>query len=81
MVFTDNILAYCEKNGIKEADFEKRCNLSKGMIAKWKSGVNQTPSVVTLMKIETATGISCSRWLRKGAIHGKRQATANHPEN
>lgn len=81
MVLTENIKAYCEREGISRQRFEKMCGLSNGCIYKYETGVSTAPTLTTLMKIESATGIPYTRWLKKGAIHGKRQTTANHPEN
>lgn len=72
MVLTDNITAYCEKQKISKYEFERRCGLSKSMIRKWEAGINRTPTYTTLMKLEAATGVPASDWMKEGAF-GKRR--------
>jgi transcriptional regulator with XRE-family HTH domain len=67
MVIVDNIEKYCEKNSSNVMQFEKKCGLGKGVIYRWKKG-EQKPSLRTLDKISSATGISIEKWLRKGGI-------------
>lgn len=72
--FVENILTYCGNKGITEADFERSCGLSKGMVSKWKKGVRGLPSLTTLMKIQKATGISYTKWIKKGGVNAKQRA-------
>lgn len=71
MVFAENIRNYCSNNGISNMEFEKRCGLSNGIVYKWEKGIAKNPNITTLQKIETATRIPMSRWLRKGGVHAK----------
>ena len=67
MVIVDNIEKYCAKHGSNVMQFEKKCGLGKGVIYRWRKG-EQSPSLRTLEKISTATGISTEKWLRKGGV-------------
>lgn len=71
-VFADNISMYCRENAITDAEFERRCGLTKAMVEKWKHGKNKTPSVASLLKIEKGTGIPSSEWLRQGGVYGQK---------
>ena len=71
MVLVSNIEAYCSNNDITEAEFERKCDLGKGIVCRWRNGLIKAPTMTTLQKIETATRIPMSRWIKKGGIHAK----------
>jgi len=73
MILAENILAYCEINGISRQEFEIRCGLSNGLVYKWERGIAKNPTYSTLTKIERATRIPVSRWMKKGGIYAKRK--------
>lgn len=56
-----NIFRYCNSNGISICEFEKKCGLSNGIVKKWLPKGN--PSISTLMKIASATGIPIEKWI------------------
>lgn len=64
----DNIDAYCKKNNISVKAFERQCGIYNCSVHKWRTGVNQGPTIRTLKKIEAATGIPVSTWIMKGGI-------------
>ena len=57
------VIAYCKKNNMTICSFEKMCEIGNGAIRKWKDG-KSSPSLQTLAKIETATGIPVAEWIR-----------------
>ena len=63
----DNIVAYCKTEGISILVFEQLCGLSNGTVGKWEGGKLQ-PSLGSLQKIESATGVSIAAWLSKEAV-------------
>ena len=71
MVLVDNIKAYCEAREITIAEFERMCGLSNGIVRHWKDGRNRTANVATLARIESATGIEISRWIKVGGLNGR----------
>ena len=75
MVFVDNIQNYCRSKQITIAQFERQCNLSNGIVDKWKKGKNNSPSLQTLMRIQAGTGFAYSRWLKEGGIPDKKAAS------
>ena len=59
-----NVVEYCKKNNISIMEFEQKCGLSNGLVGKWKDN-NYEPSISTLQKITTATGIPIEEWLKQ----------------
>lgn len=68
MILVDNINTYCETTQTTIAAFERNCKLGKGIVRLWKCGNNKNPAITTMMRIEDATGISMSHWLKEGGI-------------
>lgn len=62
MVLYAKILDYCSKNQLSISGFEKKCGLSNGAVSKWEN--NGYPSIPTLKKIEIATGVPISEWVK-----------------
>lgn len=58
------IIDYCSKNNLSVYAFEKKCGLSNGTVNGWKNGGN--PSLETLQKIVSATGIPIEEWAKAG---------------
>lgn len=58
----ENVMKYCEKNGLSVLAFEKKCGLANATVAGWKKN-NYDPSLSTLQKIVSATGIPIEKWL------------------
>lgn len=56
------IARYCNQRNIPIMDFEVMCGLSNGSVCKWKK--DKYPSVATLKKIESATGIPSYEWIK-----------------
>lgn len=65
MSITKNIDRYCQDNHITVKEFERRCSISNSLVNKWRVGVAK-PSLSTLAKIVSATGIELSEWLKEG---------------
>ena len=59
----NKIINYCNENGLSISAFEKKCGLANGTVGKWKDGGN--PSLETLQKIVSATGISIEKWMKE----------------
>ena len=59
----NKIINYCNENGLSVSAFEKKCGLSNGTVGKWKDGGN--PSLETLQKIVSATGIPIEEWTKE----------------
>ena len=57
------IIEYCQRQNLTIAAFEKMCGLSNGTVGKWKDKGN--PSLETLQKIVSATGISAEEWMNE----------------
>lgn len=68
MVFVENIKAYCQKNGLTIASFERKCDIANAVISGIERGRAKNPSVNTLFKIQQTTGIEMSYWLKEGGI-------------
>lgn len=68
MTLVTNIEAYCRREGITEAEFERKCGLAKGSVCKWRNGTIGSPNLKSVAKIQTATGISQQRWMRERGI-------------
>lgn len=60
----ENVMKYCKENGLSVLAFEKKCGLSNATVAGWKKN-NCNPSLSTLQKIVTATGIPIEKWLEE----------------
>lgn len=58
----ENVMKYCKKNGLSVLAFEKKCGLANATVAGWNKG-NYDPSLSTLQKIVSATGIPIEKWL------------------
>ena len=59
----NKIMDYCNQNSLSVSAFEKKCGLANGTVGKWKDGGN--PSLETLQKIVSATGISIEEWMKE----------------
>ena len=57
------IIEYCNKNDLSISAFEKKCGIANGIVGKWKDGGN--PSLETLQKIVSATGIPIEEWTKE----------------
>lgn len=68
MAIVQNINNYCAVNGITIKEFERRCGLSNSVVHKWAIG-KSTPTLSTLGKIVTATGIGMAEWLKDEGEH------------
>lgn len=68
MVFVDNVKAYCQKNGLSVAAFERKCDVANAVIAQIERGRAKNPAVSTLFKIQQTTGIDMSYWMKEGGI-------------
>lgn len=69
MVFVENVKAYCDSNGMTVAAFERKCDIANAVVNGIKSGRNKNPSIKTLQRIEEATGIGMSAWLKEGGVN------------
>ena len=63
IVIYKKIIHYCNKNNLSISAFEKKCGIANGIVGKWKDGGN--PSLETLQKIVSATGISIEEWIKE----------------
>lgn len=61
MSILEKIRAYCAEKGITIASFEKMCGIGNGTIDDWDKS---EPKLSSLLKIEKATGISITEWLK-----------------
>lgn len=59
----NKIINYCNKNNLSISAFEKKCEIGNGTIGRWKSESN--PSLDTLQKIATVTGIPIEEWIKE----------------
>lgn len=57
------VIKYCYENDMTISEFEKKCNISNGLVGKWKDK-GYEPSISTLIKIESATKIPKEEWLK-----------------
>ena len=57
---------YCNKNSLSVSAFEKKCGIANGTVGKWKGGGN--PSLETLQKIVSATGIPIEEWMKESEV-------------
>lgn len=67
MVLVDNIESYCKKNKLAIKAFERKCGIYNAAVKRWKM-YNQTPTLRTLEKIVTATGIPIEKWTQEGGV-------------
>ena len=59
----NRIINYCNQNSLSVSAFEKKCGLANGTVGKWRYGGN--PSLETLQKIVSATGIPIEEWMKE----------------
>ena len=57
---------YCNQNRLSVSAFEKKCGLANGTVGKWKDGGN--PSLETLQKIVSATGVPIAEWMKESVV-------------
>ena len=62
----NKIMDYCNQNRLSVSAFEKKCGLANGTVGKWKDGGN--PSLETLQKIVSATGIPIEEWTKESEV-------------
>jgi DNA-binding phage protein len=55
------IIQYCNKNKLSVSAFEKKCGIPNGSVYGWKK-TGGNPSLDTLLKIVSATGIPIEEW-------------------
>ena len=60
------IMNYCNQNSLSVSAFEKKCGLANGTVGKWRDGGN--PSLETLQKIVSATGVPISEWIKEREV-------------
>ena len=57
----ERVMAYCIKYDLSIAAFERKCNIGNGAVSRWKT---KQPSIESLHKVERATGIPLSEWVK-----------------
>ena len=57
---------YCNQNRLSVSAFEKKCGIANGTVGKWKDGGN--PSLETLQKIVSATGVPIAEWMKESVV-------------
>lgn len=62
----NKIINYCNKNNLSVSAFEKKCGLANGTVGKWRDGGN--PSLETLNKIISVTGIPIEEWTKESEV-------------
>ena len=62
----NRIINYCNQNSLSVSAFEKKCGLSNGTVGKWRDGGN--PSLETLQKIVSETGVPISEWIKERGV-------------
>lgn len=62
----NRIINYCNQNSLSVSAFEKKCGLANGTVGKWRDGGN--PSLETLQKIVSATGVPISEWIKEREV-------------
>ena len=62
----NRIINYCNQNSLSVSAFEKKCGLANGTVGKWRDGGN--PSLETLQKIVSATGVQISEWIKEREV-------------
>lgn len=60
MIF-ERVMAYCKHYNMSIAAFERMCNIGNGTIRKWET---RKPSMESMLKIEKATKIPLSEWVK-----------------
>lgn len=68
MSILKNIDRYCKEQNITIKEFERRCGISNSLVNKWRTGVAK-PSLSTLAKIVSTTGIELGEWFKEGDEH------------
>ena len=61
MVYS-NVKAFAKKKGISLSEVERRANLSKGSITKWKTA---SPTVKSLSAVAAVLGVTVNQLLKK----------------
>lgn len=61
------ITSYCDKKKITVAELERKCNLGRGSIGKWRKS---TPSLDNLKKVSDYTKISMNVLVRESLEKG-----------
>lgn len=62
-MFYQKVTEYCNNNNISIHAFEKMCGIANGTVSCWKDG-KSNPSIPTLNKIVSATGVPAEEWLK-----------------
>ena len=62
----NKIMDYCNQSSLSVSAFEKKCGLANGTVGKWKDGGN--PSLETLQKIVSATGVPIAEWMKESGV-------------
>lgn len=62
-VVYQNVVSYCKENNISISTFEKECDIGNGTIRRWKDDSSK-PLLATLEKMQIATGIPVSDWIK-----------------
>ena len=62
----NKIMDYCNQNSLSVSAFEKKCGRANGTVGKWRDGGN--PSLETLQKIVSATGIPIEEWMKESEV-------------
>lgn len=62
-MFYSKVIDYCKKNNLSISAFERKCGLTNGTVNGWRAR-GSNPSYSTLQKIEKATKIPISKWLK-----------------
>ena len=62
----NKIMNYCNQNRLSVSAFEKKCGIANGTVGKWKDGGN--PSLETLQKIVSATGVPIAEWMKESVV-------------
>lgn len=58
------VVKYCKKNNLSISAFEKMCGMTNGTVRGWKARKGN-PSLETLQKIVSVTGIPIDDWIGK----------------
>ena len=61
-MFYEKVVDYCKKNNLSISAFENKCDIGNGTIGRWKND-DSKPSLSTLEKIESFTGIPVKDWI------------------
>ena len=60
------IMYCCNQTSVSVSAFEKKCGLTNGTVGKCRDGGN--PSLETLQKIVSATGVPISEWIKESEL-------------